>query len=79
MEDDPMSQIVAATFENSVFKPHEEVAIAPGTRVRLIVDRLEDLQTPAQQACAELDDLCAELSIDSGGMRLTRDQLHERG
>ena len=74
-----MSQIVAATFENGVFRPHEHLPLAPGTTVRLIVDRLDDLQTPAQQACAELDSLCGELPIDSGGIRLTRDQLHERG
>ncbi len=73
-----MSQIVAATFENGVFKPHDDLRLAPGTTVRLIVDRLEDIQAPAQQACAELDSLCGELPIDSGGIRLTRDQLHER-
>ena len=73
-----MSQIVAATFENGVFKPHDDLRLAPGTTVRLIVDRLEDIQAPAPQACAELDSLCGELPIDSGGIRLTRDQLHER-
>ena len=74
-----MSQIVAATFENGVFKPHEELRLAPGTTVRLIVDRMDDIQQPTQPACAELDRLCDELPIDSGGIRLTRDQLHERG
>lgn len=73
-----MSQIIAATFEDGVLKPHEDLRLAPGTTVRVIVDRLEDIQTPAQEACAELDILCEELPIDSGGIRLTRDQLHER-
>ncbi len=74
-----MSQIIAATFENGVFRPHEDLRLAPGTTVRLIVDRLDDIQAPARQAYAELDALCAQLPIDSGGIRLTRDQLHERG
>ena len=74
-----MSQIIAATFENGVFRPHEELRLAPGTAVRLIVDRLDDIETPAQRACDELDKLCGELPIQSSRSRLTRDQLHERG
>jgi predicted DNA-binding antitoxin AbrB/MazE fold protein len=73
-----MSQIIAATFENGVLKPHEELHLTPGSTVRVTVDRLEDVQVPAQEACAKLDILCAEVPIDSGGIRLTRDQLHER-
>ncbi len=74
-----MSQIVAATFENGVFRPHEELRLAPGTTVRLIVDRLDDIEAPAQRACDELDELCGEWPIQSSGTPLTRDQLHERG
>ncbi len=74
-----MSQIVAAKFEDGVFKPEEELCLAPGTTVRLTVDRMDDIQKPTERACAELDSLCDELPIDSGGIRLTRDQLHERG
>ncbi len=74
-----MSRIVAATFENGVFRPHEELSLAPGTAVRLIVDRLDDIRPSAQQICDELDDLCCELPIRSDTSRLTRDRLHERG
>jgi len=73
-----MSQIVAATFENGVFRPHEQLPIPPGSMVRLTVDRLDDIQVPAQWACDELDNLCAEFPITSGSPPLTRDQLHER-
>ena len=73
-----MSQIVEATFQDGVFKPHEELPLAPGTTVRLIVDRLDEIQSPTEGGCDELDELCAELPIESRSPRLTRDQLHER-
>lgn len=73
-----MSRIVTATFENGVLRPHEELGLAPGTTVRLTVDRMDDVQPRAQRACDELVNLCAELPIQSDGFRLTRDQLHER-
>jgi predicted DNA-binding antitoxin AbrB/MazE fold protein len=76
-----MSKVITATFVDGVFKPDEPLNIPPQTRVRLlIVDPVGLDWSPeeAQRAWEELEQLWQEVSIDSGGVRLTRDQLHER-
>jgi predicted DNA-binding antitoxin AbrB/MazE fold protein len=72
-----MSQIITATFENGVLKPDQPLSLPPGTRVRVVVESLE-AQAERQRAWEELERLCEEFPIDTGGERLTRDQLHER-
>ncbi len=74
-----MSQIVAATFQDGVLKPEVDLSLAPGTKVRLIVDRWDDVVAQAKLADDELEQLCATFPIESNEGRLTRDQLHERG
>ncbi|MFO0968987.1 MAG: antitoxin family protein [Gemmataceae bacterium] len=72
-----MSQIITATFENGVFKPDDPPALAAGTKVRLVVDVRTD-EALMDDPSTELDKLCEEVPIQTGGVRLTRDQLHER-
>jgi predicted DNA-binding antitoxin AbrB/MazE fold protein len=74
-----MSQIVTATFQDGVLKPERELALTPGTRVRLIIEAWDEVLAGAQAASDELDQLCDEFPIDSRSKRLTRDELHERG
>jgi predicted DNA-binding antitoxin AbrB/MazE fold protein len=76
MENQTMSQLITATFEGGVLKPHENLDLAAGTKVRLIVTPCDD--NASDDALSELDRLCDDEPIDSGGSRLTRDQLHER-
>jgi predicted DNA-binding antitoxin AbrB/MazE fold protein len=73
-----MSQLITATFEDGVLKPHENLDLAVGTKVRLIVTPYDATHTEDGDALAELDRLCDDEPIHSGGKRLTRDQLHER-
>jgi predicted DNA-binding antitoxin AbrB/MazE fold protein len=73
-----MSQVITATYADGMLKPDVQPNLAPGMRVRLIVEPLEYAPEAIQQAWEELERLCAEFPLDSGGMRLTRDQLHER-
>ncbi len=73
-----MSQVITATFENGVLKPDESLALPPGTRVRLIVESLDASLEAKDKAWQELEELWEEASVDSGGVRFTRDQLHER-
>jgi predicted DNA-binding antitoxin AbrB/MazE fold protein len=75
-----MIQIIAATFEDGVFKPDQRPVLSESTRVRLIVetaheDTAESLQ---QQAWASLEQLWQKSTFDSHTDRLSRDQLHER-
>jgi predicted DNA-binding antitoxin AbrB/MazE fold protein len=73
-----MSQVVTATFVNGVLKPAQELDLASGTKVRLIVDVWDDVRGEHENACAELDRLCDEFPIESQRGRLTRDELHDR-
>jgi predicted DNA-binding antitoxin AbrB/MazE fold protein len=73
-----MNQIITATYTDGMLKPDVQPNLPPGARVRLILEPLENTGEDHQQAWEELDKLCAEFPVDSGGARLTRDQLHER-
>lgn len=74
-----MSQVITATFENGVLKPDERLALPAGTRLRLIVESVDMSPKGKDQVWQELEQLWEEESVDSGGVRFTRDQLHERG
>jgi len=73
-----MSQVMLATVENGVLKPDREIGLSSGTKVRLTLELCDDTLAQATQACDELDQLCDQSPVDSRGIKLTRDQLHER-
>lgn len=73
-----MAWVVTATFENGVLKPEQKLELAPGARVRLIVESLHGPAEDREKAWQEFDQLCEEISVDSGSEKMTRDQLHER-
>ena len=73
-----MSQVITATYADGMLKPEGQLNLAPGMRVRLIVELLEHSSDVVEDAWKELEQLCADFPVDSGGMRLTRDELHER-
>jgi len=70
-----MSEILTAIYQNGAFVPEQATAVAAGARVRLVVEPLGEKPAPSID---ELDSILDELSIDSGGSRLTRDELHDR-
>jgi predicted DNA-binding antitoxin AbrB/MazE fold protein len=72
-----MSQMVTATFENGVLKPDQPLELPSGSRVRVFLEPLEP-QAERQRAWENVQRLWKEHPINSGGDRLTRDQLHER-
>ena len=73
-----MNQFITATFEDGVLKPHENLHLPAGTKVQLVVTTCDNANGAQDDTLAELDRLCDDDPIDSGGNRLTRDQLHER-
>jgi predicted DNA-binding antitoxin AbrB/MazE fold protein len=75
-----MSHVIAATFEDGVFKPDEEPGLPEHTRVRLhIEDIAHDADRAGQeQAWAILKQLWQNSTFNSHGDRLSRDELHER-
>jgi predicted DNA-binding antitoxin AbrB/MazE fold protein len=73
-----MYPVINATFENGVLKPDEALNLPAGARLRLYVEVVDSTSNSAPTDWDELDQVCDEFPIDSGGARLTRDQLHER-
>jgi predicted DNA-binding antitoxin AbrB/MazE fold protein len=73
-----MTQIVTATFDKGVLRPDVPLQLTPGDRVCLTIERLDVVLQDQAAAWDEFEKLCEEVPIDSGGERLTRDQLHER-
>lgn len=75
-----MVQVLAATFKDGVFKPDEKPALAESARVRLVVEPI-DGDEPRQRAEAwdTLQRLWTTSTFNSGGDRLNRERLHERG
>ena len=74
-----MSQVIMATFEDGILKPDQKLDLPPRARVRLTIETLGDAATSdSDRDWEELEKLWEESSIDSGGFRMTRDQLHER-
>lgn len=73
-----MSQVVTATFQGGMLKPHEPLNLPDQAEVRLIIDSFDESPNEKDQAWQELEKLLDESDVDSRGRVLTRDQLHER-
>jgi predicted DNA-binding antitoxin AbrB/MazE fold protein len=75
-----MIQVIAATFQDGVFKPDKRLDLPPSSRVRLVVQPLEDESEQArrQRAWEAAERIWQESAIDSHGEHLSREQLHER-
>jgi len=74
-----MAQSFLATFEEGVLKPHEPLTLPPQAQVRVSIEPVVAV-TGSERALAwqRIEELWKNSPIDSGGDRLTRDQLHER-
>ena len=73
-----MSQVITATYEDGILKPDGKLDLAPGAKVQLVVTPWVESKPAMDDALDEFERLCDEHPIDSGGVRLTRDQLHDR-
>ncbi len=74
-----MVHVHAATYKDGVFKPDRQPDLCDSARVRLVVETLDSLEAArAEASWATLERLWKSSNFNSGGNRLTRDQLHER-
>ena len=73
-----MSQVLTATFDDGVFYSDKKVDLPARARVRLTIEPLPVAPASPEEAWNELEQLCAQAPIDSGGKLMTRDELHER-
>ena len=75
-----MTQTITATFENGVFKPTEPINPPEHTRVRLILDTVDEIEQKKrnQETLAALQEIWQKIRVHSTEPHFTRDQLHER-
>ncbi len=74
-----MTTQVTATVVDGMLKPDEALSLADHTRVKLTIEPMEEWSP--QGARAAWQAILARLNdrpIHGGGLRFTRDQLHER-
>ena len=74
-----MTTQVTATVVNGMLKPDEALPLADQARVKLTIEPIDEWsQEKALAAWKALQARLKAYPIDSGGMRYTRDELHER-
>jgi hypothetical protein len=73
-----MTTEVSATWTGGIFKPDQAVPLADETRVRLTVEPIAERSETPVAAWESILDRLRQRPIHSGGLRLTRDELHER-
>jgi len=72
-------QVISATFEDGVLKPDQQLNLPPHTRVRLVIEPLqEDTARLRQRAWETIEQLWQQSALNSQGERLDREQLQER-
>jgi hypothetical protein len=74
-----MTTQVTATVVGGMFKPDQTVPLADQSRVRLTIEPIEDWSPAAAVAAWEaIKARLRERPLHFGGVRYTRDELHER-
>jgi len=75
----PMTTHMTATVVGGMLKPDHALPLPEQTRIRLTIEPIEDWSIEAAKAAWEA--ILARLKerpIHGGGLRYTRDELHER-
>jgi hypothetical protein len=75
-----MTTHVSATLIGGMLKPDETIPLPDLSRVRLTVEPIAETppKTTAQEALQAILDRLKERPLHFGGLRYTRDELHER-
>ena len=67
-----------AIYENGMLKLQQPLPFAEREHVRVTVESTTPSPETLRKGLAALQRLCDEHPIHSGGLRFTRDELHER-
>jgi hypothetical protein len=74
-----MTTQMNATVIDGMLKPDQTLPLAEHSRVRLTIEPIQDWSPESAQAAWQaIMARLKERPIHGGGLRLTRDQLHER-
>jgi hypothetical protein len=74
-----MTTRMTATVVNGMLKPDERLPLADQTRVNVTIETIEERSPAARiEAWEALKAMIRERPLHLGGVRYTRDELHER-
>ena len=73
-----MTKRTEAVYSNGAPRPVDDLGLAEGQRVRLIVELVDDRPVDRAAAVARLRAATTEMQFRSSGKLPTRDELHER-
>lgn len=73
-----METQVTGTLVDGVVRLDEQVDIPNNSRVRVALQTIDEAKTLYNEGLNEWLQTCKDHPISSGGLRYTRDQLHER-
>ena len=73
-----MKTETTGTVVAGVLQLDERLDLPDNSRVRVVIQPLEEWRTRFQSGLKEWKQLCQDRPVDSGGRRYTRDELHER-
>ena len=72
-----MTKVTEAVYSRGVLRPVEDLALAEGQRVRLIVEHIDDVRADRAAALARLKAGIAGMQFFSEGRLPNRDELHD--
>lgn len=73
-----MSITAEAVYEDGMLKLQQPLPFAEREHVRVTVESKNQSRDKLRLGLAALRQLCGEQPIHSGGLRFTREELHER-
>ncbi|MBP90290.1 MAG: hypothetical protein CMJ64_26895 [Planctomycetaceae bacterium] len=73
-----MQTQITATVVDGVIKPDQPLSLPNNTRVQVTVEPTEDWRVKMREGLEGMRRLIEEQPMRSGGLRYTRDELHER-
>ncbi len=73
-----MTKRTEAVYSNGVLRPVDDLGLAEGQRVHLIVELVDERPVDRAAAIAKLREATTEMGFRSSGQLPTRDDLHER-
>lgn len=69
---------ISVTYSNGVFKPDHKLNVPEGSRFRALIRPDAPDPVAAKKAMEEIRRISESGAFNSGGEKLTRDQMHER-
>lgn len=73
-----MKAVTTGTVNDRIVQLDESVELPANCRVNVSIEPIQQDSRPSEDALQRIFDRADEIQFDSGGLRFTRDELHER-